>query len=134
MTSLAMISDAITTTFIFPVFTEHLRNKFGLSIEQASFFFIITISSYFLTIQYLNKLSSKIGLKLTIAAGLFLNFIAIPFLSPLFFLPQSLIIVCLGQTILGLTGALINVPGIVDYMNTLENLMDKYTANDYSSG
>jgi|LauGreDrversion4_2_1035121.scaffolds.fasta_scaffold645602_1 fucose permease len=126
----------VSTTFIYPVFTEHLNSKFGLSIEASSVFFVISMISYFITIQYLNKLSVKLGVKLTIALGLMINFIALPFLAPVGFLPQSLVTVVIGLIVLGSTGACVTIPSIIDFMTTMKNKMgmDETVANDISSG
>ena len=126
----------ITTTFIYPVFTHHLFNKFGLSTEASSIFFVISMFSYFITLQFLNRISNKIGVKLTICVGLIFNFITVPLLAPVSFLPQNLITIVIGLTILGMTGACITVPGIVDFMDTMKNKMkiDEMAANDVSSG
>jgi fucose permease len=77
-----------TTTFIYPVFSIYLKVKFDLSVEVSSLFFIISMATYFLTISSLNNISEKIGVKMTIAAGLFINSIAVLFLAPASFLPQ----------------------------------------------
>ena len=126
----------ITTTFIYPVFTEHLNIKFGLSIEASSILFVISMGSYFITIQFLNKISSRIGVKLTIALGLLINFLAVPFLAPLGFLPQSLVTIIFGLVILSMTGACVTIPSIVDFMDTMKNKLniEEMAANDISSG
>ena len=124
----------ITATFFYPVFTEHLNIKFGLSIEVSSIFFVISMASYFATIQYLNKISSKFGVKFTIVIGLFINFLSVPLLSPANFLPQNLFTVILGLIILGATGACITIPSIIDIINSLRSHMQENSANDISSG
>ncbi len=78
----------ITTTFIYPVFAIHLNKTFGLSVEKSSIFFVILMMTYFITLQYLNKISDKIGIKLTMTLGLFINSIAVLLLAPSSFLPQ----------------------------------------------
>jgi MFS family permease len=126
----------ITTTFIYPVFSEHLFIKFGLNIETSSIFFVISMISYFLTLQILNKINTRLGVKLTILTGLLINFIMVPFLAPASFLPQNILLVVFGLIILGMTGAFITIPGIVDFMDTMKIKMklDDIAANDVSSG
>lgn len=126
----------ITTTFIYPVFSEHLFIKYGLNIETSSIFFVISMFSYFLTLQFLNKINTRLGVKLTILTGLLINFIMVPFLAPVSFLPQNIILVVFGLIILGMTGACITVPAIVDFMDTMKLKMkiDEVAANDVSSG
>lgn len=134
-TCLAIVTDMITTTFIYPVFSAHLLSKFGLSIEVSSVFFVISMGSYFLTLQFLNKISNKVGVKLTICIGLLINFLFVPFLAPASFLPQSLVTIILGLIIVGMTGACVTVPGIIDFMDTMKTKMkiDEMAANDVSS-
>lgn len=88
LTSFAIVIDMISGSFIYPVFTNHLNINFGISIEVCSFFYGISMTTYFITLQFLNKLSSKLGYKLTISIGMFINFIGVLFLAPIDILPQ----------------------------------------------
>jgi MFS family permease len=126
----------ITTSFIYPVFTIHLKNKFGVSLEVASILFIIPMLSYFWALIYLNRLTNYFGVKLTMCIGCSINIIAVLFLSPVTFFPQSLITIILGLIILGMTGAFITIPGIVDLMNTLKHKLEieDSVSNDIASG
>jgi fucose permease len=78
----------ISTTFFLPVFSHHLIEKFGLSVEQASIFFIINMISYFIVLQYLNEVNNVFGLKLMMALGLFINSIGVLFIHPVSLFPQ----------------------------------------------
>ncbi len=125
-----------STSFVYPVFTKHLSTKFGISVEVASIFFIITMVSYFIALQFLNDFSNKVGVKLTISIGLLLNVVFTPFLAPVRILPQNIFIIIFGFIILGITGACITVPGIVDFMDSMKNKMgiDEAVANDVAGG
>jgi MFS family permease len=92
--------------------------------------------SYFITLQFLNRVSNTLGVKLTICIGLSINFIAVLFLSPVSFLPQSLVTIIIGLIILGMTGACVTIPSLIDFMDTMKIKMnmDENVANDVSSG
>jgi MFS family permease len=110
--------------------------KFEMSIEQSSIFFIIHVFSYFIVLTYINKITSRYGLKLTISFGLICNVIGSILLPPIHFLPQSYLLVFLGLLILGIPGALINVAGVCDLMNLLSQnnpSYDKNATNDMAS-
>jgi fucose permease len=85
---LAIVVDMITTTFFLPVFSHHLIQTFGLSIEQASFFFIINILSYFTVLHYLNEVNNILGVKFTMTVGLLINSIGVLLIHPVGFFPQ----------------------------------------------
>lgn len=128
--------DMFTKTFYYPTFTNHLVEKFGLSIEGSSMFFVINISSYFVVLQYINVITNKFGLKMTLVTGLFLLFIGSLFLAPISILPQSMLTIMIGLVILGIPAALINVSSICDlieFFKTSKLKMDDATANDISS-
>ena len=72
----------IASTFFYPIFTIHLLNKFNLSIETSSIFFVISMISYFIMLQFLNEITEKFGSKNTIIIGLILNAIAVLLLGP----------------------------------------------------
>ena len=78
----------ITTTYYYPVFSNHLQDRFGLSIEVASMFFNIDMIFYLIAIQNLNKIQNLFGFKLTLVIGLFFCFVGCPLISPINILPQ----------------------------------------------
>lgn len=87
-TFLAIIVDMVSGTFIYPVFTTHLNATYGIGVELSSLFFVIMMVSYFITLQFLNDLSEKLGTKLTITLGLTINCFAVLLLAPVKFMPQ----------------------------------------------
>lgn len=127
--------DMLGKTFYFPTFTNHLMSKFGLSIETSSFFYMINMVSYFSLIKYLDPVTQKYGLKLTLLAGLFSIFVAPLFLPPIPVLPQFTITIIIGLIIQGVGGAAINVPAICDLIEILKTKMkyDDAAANDMAS-
>jgi MFS family permease len=136
MTFFAILMDIFTKTFYYPTFTSHLMSKFGLSIETSTLFFIIHIFSYLIVLSYINKITTRFGLKLTITVGLFFNFIGALFISPIGLLPQSYFTIIIGLLILGIPGALISVPGICDLIEILQSKLKRSedsVANDVAS-
>jgi hypothetical protein len=83
--------DMISKSFFYPTFTTYLMAKFGLSMEATSIFFVLNMVSYIIVLQFLNKITLKFGLKLSIAIGLFVGCIAVLFLPPIGLLPQYII-------------------------------------------
>lgn len=80
--------DCITKTFYFPTLTNHLQNKFGLGLEVASTFFVIDMLMYVVTLNVLNSIINKIGLKMTMLIGISLNVLTVLFLPPIEYLYQ----------------------------------------------
>ena len=135
MTFLATMIDMISISFIYPVFATHLHRKFGLSPEIISLFFIIETIAYFFSIQYLNTINKTLGNKLTMTVGTMLNATFILFLCPNSFLPQICSIIIIGLAGLGVAGALISIPAVIDIIDTMKNEMgiEEHIAQDYSS-
>jgi fucose permease len=79
---LAIVTDMVASTFFYPIFTLHLLGKFGLSIETSSVFFVISMVSYFIILQFLNEITNKFGSRNTIIIGLLLNAFAVLLLGP----------------------------------------------------
>lgn len=84
----AIICDMISTSFIFPVFSTHLFQKFGLRIELTSVFFVFEIIGYVVAIQLLERISKALGNKLTIIIGMIVNMGCVLLLCPVSFFPQ----------------------------------------------
>jgi len=83
-----VLVDCITKTFYFPTLSNHLQTKFGLNLETASIFFVIDMIMYVVTLNVLNSIINKIGLKLTMLIGITLNIFTVLFLPPIDFLYQ----------------------------------------------
>jgi MFS family permease len=128
--------DIFTKTFFYPTFTNHLTEKFGMSIEGSSIFFVINIASYFLVLNYINYITMKLGLKLTIVIGLFCLVLGVLFIGPISLLPQSLTTIVIGLLILGIPSALVNVSAICDLIDLLKTnrlKLDENSANDMAA-
>lgn len=135
MTFLAVMIDMISISFIYPVFATHLNSIFGLSPEIISLFFIIETITYFISIQCLNHVNRFFGNKFTMVLGTITNATFILFLSPVRFLPQLPWVVCVGLGGLGVAGALVSIPAVIDIIETMKNELgiEEHVAQDYSS-
>ena len=80
----------IAQTYYFPSLTYHLTDKWNLSIEYSSLFFMIGMAAYLIILQILQKILGNFGLILTIFLGQVVIIFGAPFVYPLEFLPQSI--------------------------------------------
>jgi hypothetical protein len=122
-------------SFIYPVFSNHLLMKYGIGVETSSLFYVINIFSYFIMVQFLNKLKT-FSMKLLITLGLIVNSFSVLLLAPVSIFPQSIFIIILGLCLLGASGGTVTVPALIDLLNTLKNELnlDENAANDISCG
>jgi fucose permease len=81
----------VSKSFFYPTFTPYLVNTYHLSIESSSVFFVIHMVSYLIMLQFLQDITHKLGIKLTIVVGLLLNFMGVLLLPPIGVLPQYLL-------------------------------------------
>ncbi len=82
LTFLAIIIDLIVCSYFYPMLSHHLITQFGLSMEVTSFFFVIPLFTYFLSLKFLNHFTNKINPKIIIAGGLLINFFGVIMLPP----------------------------------------------------
>lgn len=80
--------DCLTKTFYLPTLVNHLYTKFGLDVEVSSLFFVADMVTYLITLQFLNSVIEKLGLKMTMLSAVIFNSVTVLFLPPLDFLPQ----------------------------------------------
>ena len=92
--------DCITKTFTLPTLLNHLKNKFGLSVEIASLFFMVDMFMYLVTIYVLNSIIKRIGIKCTMLIGILLNTVTVLFLPPVDFLIQYFKLIKPGRLLL----------------------------------
>lgn len=85
---LAIICDMISTSFIFPVFSTHLFQKFNLRVELTSVFFVFEIVGYVIGMQLLERITKALGNKLTMIIGMIVNMGCVLLLCPVSFFPQ----------------------------------------------
>lgn len=134
----------ITKTFFYPTFGYYLLVEFGLSTSESSIFFVLNMASYFILIQFIERVTSRLGIKFTITLGLFFSFVGCLFLPPISIFPKyninliiyrSLVVIVIGLLILGIPGAFINIPAIVDLIETFKVKMklDETQSHDLSS-
>ena len=126
----------IAQTYYFPSLTYHLTNKWHLSIESSSLFFMIGMAAYFIGLQILNKILNNFGLILTILLGQIVIILGAPFVYPLKFLPQNIISIIFGLALLGISGAFTCVAVIIIYGKIAKKInseLNENSINDISS-
>ena len=126
----------IAQTYYFPSLTYHLTDKWNLSIEASSLFFMIGMAAYLIILQILKKILGNFGLILTIFLGQIVIIFGAPFVYPLEFLPQSILCIIFGLALLGSSGAFTCVAVIIQYgkiAKKINPLMDDSTSNDIAS-
>ena len=63
----------IVTTYYFPCLSNHLIQNYGLSISVSSLFFIVGMIFYMIFLQFLTKITNKIGMHGTPCLGLLMT-------------------------------------------------------------
>jgi predicted MFS family arabinose efflux permease len=133
---LVVVINLIANTYYFPSLTNHLTIKWKLSVEIASLFFMINMLAYFIAIQFLDYVTNKIGFINTIWSGLVLIFLGVPFVYPLSFLPQNTTSIVFGLSLIGASGASVNVPVIMEVCRILkenDTTLNEILTNDIAS-
>ena len=132
---LAVIFDEVSLSFIYPVFAIYLKTKYKVDPESSSLFFVISTVSYFFALQIIGIVIKKLGNIYTMIFGLFLNAFFILFLGPISILPQKIIFVIIGLSGLGISGAFISIPAVIEVIKLLNVDMkfNSSTSEDYSS-
>lgn len=132
---LAVIFDELSLSFIYPVFSVYLKNKYKINPEKSSLFFVMGNVSYFLTVQVIGRIIKKIGNINSIILGAFLNSFFIIFLGPISSLPQKISLVIFGLLGIGMSGAFISIPAVIETIVILNEKMglEKSDAENYSS-
>ena len=115
----------IAFTYFFPCLTNHLTNKYNLSISSSSLFFSVPVISYFIMINLNNIISKKIGNFYSICIGLFSNVIGVYLIYPLPPFPKNIITIIIGLALIGAGGPLIFILGLIE----LATIVKKYSAN-----
>jgi Na+/melibiose symporter-like transporter len=126
----------IVTTFYFPCLTYHLTQNFGLSFSISSLLFIVGMMFYMVILQFLTKITNKLGMQGTPCLGLLMTAIGCLFIYPVPPIPKSIISVIFGLCMVGGAGAPINVPALINIsklLRTYNPTLDDFTANDIAS-
>jgi fucose permease len=85
---MSILIDFTTKTYYYPTLSNHLYNKFGLSVETSSLYFTINMISYFFFLRFTDPITQRIGVKATMLMGHVVNLISVLFVSPLDIFPQ----------------------------------------------
>ena len=93
---LAVTFGIIATTFYFPCLTNHLVNKYHLSISISSLFFIVGMVFYMFFLRYLTAITDKLGMEKTPCLGLLMITLGCLFIYPVFPIPQNIISILIG--------------------------------------
>lgn len=80
--------NMLSKTYSGPILFTHINKRFNITLEQASNMLSLSFISYYLTIYYIDNIIKRFGTKLTIAFGVFLNFVSVNLLYPVRILPQ----------------------------------------------
>ena len=126
----------IVTTFYFPCLTNHLVNNFNLSVSSSSLFFVVGMVFYMFILQFLTKITKKLGMYGTECLGLLMTSIGCLFIYPVPPLPKSIISILFGLCLTGGAGAPINVPALINLSKDLKRYepnLDEFASSDIAS-
>ena len=107
--------------------------ELGCTEEQVGLIFCICSGVYILGSVITAHISSSFPKKATIMIGLFTSFIAQLFCGPssIFGLPgDSILLMCIGQAMVGITLALVIIPGLPEIIEEIERKYPKLSANE----
>ena len=132
---LSVIFDELSISFIYPVFSVYLKKQYNVNPETSSLYFIIETISYFFSVEVIGILNKKLGNINTIIVGAFLNSFFILFLGPISILPKKIFLVFFGLFGIGMSGAFINIPAVIEMIRILNEkfLWEKSDSENYSS-
>ena len=92
---LTMALGMISCTYYYPSFTNHLINKYNISVSISSLFFVISVIFYAIGIQFLDYLTKIIGAYSIITLGFFFVSISCFFTYTNFPLPVKIFIIAI---------------------------------------
>ena len=87
-------------------------------------------------LQFLTKITNKIGMQGTPCLGLIMTAVGCLFIYPVPPIPKSIISIIFGLCMTGGAGAPLNVPALINlskYLKIYEPTLDDFTANDIAS-
>lgn len=85
---MVQIINMATKSFYAPTYTDHVMNKFQVSLEIAASIQSFSYISYYFTFKYFDFLLGKLEIKLLLAIALIFNFLISILLGPISILPQ----------------------------------------------
>ena len=136
ITFIAVIIGLNSVIFYEPVLGNHLYEIYKITNRIYSIFLDIQVVANFLSVNFSNKIISKIGCKLSISLGLFMTFIGVNLLGPINYLPNSVYFTIFGLILLGPCEVIISLSSVEDYINTIvyDLKYKRDEANDIASG
>ena len=132
----SMVLGMIAFNFFFPCLTNHLTQEYNLSISTSSLFFSVPVITYFIMINLINFISSKIGNFYSILAGIISNTISIYLIYPLPPFPKNIISIIIGLSLVGFGGPPIFILGLLELSKIVKKISinyDQNTINDIAS-
>ena len=126
----------IVTTFYFPCLTNHLSQHFNLSVSVSSLFFVVGMIFYMIILQFLSKITKKLGMHGTESLGILMIALGCLFIYPVPPIPKHIISILLGLCLTGGAGAPINVPALINLSKDLKKYdpnLDEFVASDIAS-
>ena len=126
----------IVTTFYFPCLTNHLTQNYNLSISVSSLFFVVGMVFYMIILQFLSKITKRLGMHGTESLGILMIALGCLFIYPVPPIPKSIISVLFGLCLTGGAGAPINVPALINISKELKKYdpnLDEFVASDIAS-
>ena len=126
----------IVTTFYFPCLTNHLSQHFNLSVSVSSLFFVVGMIFYMIILQFLSKITKKLGMHGTESLGILMTALGCLFIYPVPPIPKHIISILLGLCLTGGAGAPINVPALINLSKDLKKYdpnLDEFVASDIAS-
>ena len=132
----SIICSVISDTYFYPSLTNHLINNYDLTINSASFFFVIPIIAYFIYLQFLDIISNEIGIYCHIFIGLLLAGLGCYCIFPVTPLPNNILSINLGLSLIGASGVPIGVLCLMllsDFIRIANPNIDEFSAYDISS-
>ena len=133
---IALVLGMISCSYYFPSLTNHLINKYNLSVSTSSLFFVIPVIFYAIGIQFLDCLTKMIGVYTIISIGYFLVSISSLFTYPNYPLPNNIFFVLFGFVLKGFGSGPLFVTSIIVFSKTISRVdknIDDLTANDIAS-
>ena len=133
---IGVVVGMISVTFFMPCLTLHLIKNYSVSVSIASLFFITPIIPYMIILQYLDRISAKLGIYPTFAFGLILSGISSLFIYPVPPLPRSFISIIIGFLLMGVGSVPVFIPGLVMLSKNIKKIddsIDEMSANDIAS-
>ena len=120
-----------TLDFFIPTLSIYLKDRWDISISNASYFFLLSGVSYIIAVQIIKYFTDYFGNYLLITLSIFLSAIFSLFIAPASFLPQRWIFVAIGIFFEGINQCFVNVPTFVE-LNNYSKI--KFPGNEKISG